>query len=180
MPNHTNNYLDLKKKINLKKEFSVYINTHFFTKHYIFILKQTTLRHCKNLFGHKLPIISFSTHSRTNEVSHFKKCCMFQVAFTMGVLIGISLCIARGVLRKSAARNLEVLVYIGAMLALVSALLLGVQYNARNSARKRRKAVRNAKRGPIPLEILPSRVSSLPGPVIVDETQRYIKQLLKE
>lgn len=72
----------------------------------------------------------------------------------MGVLIGTSLCIAGAVLRKSAARNLQVLVYIGAMLSLVSALLLGVQCSARQAARKRRKALRNAKRAPIPLEIL--------------------------
>lgn len=72
----------------------------------------------------------------------------------MGVLIGTSLCIAGAVLRKSAARNLQVLVYIGAMLSLVSALLLGVQCSARRAARKRRKALRNAKRAAIPLETL--------------------------
>lgn len=72
----------------------------------------------------------------------------------MGVLIGTSLCIAGAVLRKSAARNLQVLVYIGAMLSLVSALLLGVQCSARHAARKRRKALRNAKRAPIPLDTL--------------------------
>lgn len=72
----------------------------------------------------------------------------------MGVLIGTSLCIAGAVLRKSAARNLQVLVYIGAMLSLVSALLLGVQCSARHTARKRRKALRNAKRAPIPLDTL--------------------------
>lgn len=72
----------------------------------------------------------------------------------MGILIGTSLCIAGAVLRKSAARNLQVLVYIGAMLFLVSALLLGVQCRARHAARKRRKALRNAKRAPIPLDTL--------------------------
>lgn len=81
----------------------------------------------------------------------------------MGVLIGTSLCIAGAVLRKSAARNLQVLVYIGAMLSLVSALLLGVQCSARHAARKRRKALRNAKRAPIPLDTL----SRMPAPPVV-------------
>lgn len=79
---------------------------------------------------------------------------LLQVAFTMGILIGTSLCIAGAVLRKSAARNLQVLVYIGAMLSLVSALLLGVQCSARRAARKRRKALRNGKRAAIPLDTL--------------------------
>lgn len=97
----------------------------------------------------------------------------------MGILIGTSLCIAGAVLRKSAARNLQVLVYIGAMLSLVSALLLGVQCNARNTARKRRKALKNAKRAPIPMDVL-SRGSNA-GPiqqqplVVVEEpNQRFV------
>lgn len=91
----------------------------------------------------------------------------------MGILIGASLCIAGAVLRKSAARNLQVLVYIGAMLFLVSALLLGVQCNARNSARKRKKALRNAKRAPIPLDVLHTRSVNVPvqqqALMVVDE-----------
>lgn len=89
----------------------------------------------------------------------FENVCYYflQVAFTMGILIGASLCIAGALLRKSAARNLQVLVYIGALLFCVSVLLLGVQCSARKAARKRRKALRCAKRGAIPLETLPSR-----------------------
>ncbi|XP_018333362.1 uncharacterized protein LOC108742593 [Agrilus planipennis] len=90
----------------------------------------------------------------------FENVCYYflQVAFTMGILIGTSLCIAGAVLRKSTARNLQVLVYIGALLSLVSALLLGIQCNARNNARKRKKALRNAKRQPIPLDNLQTRI----------------------
>lgn len=81
--------------------------------------------------------------------------------FTMGILIGISLCIAGIVLRKSAARNLQVLVYIGVLLAGVCAFLLGIQCNARRSANKRKKAVQMKKRAPIPLETLNIRTNPL-------------------
>lgn len=70
---------------------------------------------------------------------------MFQLVFTMGILVGLSLCIAGLVLRKSAARNLQVFVYIGVMLSTVSALLLVIQLKARNEARKRSKAIKRAK-----------------------------------
>lgn len=81
--------------------------------------------------------------------------------FTMGILIGVSLCIAGVVLRKSAARNLQVLVYIGILLSAVCALLLGIQCNARMSANKRKKAIQMAKRAPIPLENLNIRTNPL-------------------
>lgn len=77
-----------------------------------------------------------------------------QLVFTMGILIGVSLCIAGTVLRKSAARNLQVLVYIGALVSMVSALLLCIQCNARKNAKNRKKALWNVKRAPIPLETL--------------------------
>lgn len=106
----------------------------------------------------------------------FENVCYYflQVAFTMGILIGASLCIAGALLRKSAARNLQVLVYIGALLFLVCLLLLGVQCNARKSARKRKKALRNAKRTVIPLETLQSRNVPAQQPLIVNNTQRFV------
>lgn len=98
----------------------------------------------------------------------------------MGILIGTSLSLAGALLRKSAARNVQVLVYIGALLSLVSALLLGVQRNARKNARKRKQALRNAKRAPIQLEVLTNRPVPLQQqqqqqlPLILGEnTQRY-------
>jgi H+/gluconate symporter-like permease len=90
-----------------------------------------------------------------------------QLVFMMGILIGVSLCIAGLVLRKSAARNLQVLVYIGILLAIVSSVLLGIQWNARNVAKKRKLAVRNAKRAPIPLETLHPRNQQLQQPLMV-------------
>ncbi|KAL1497995.1 hypothetical protein ABEB36_008865 [Hypothenemus hampei] len=79
---------------------------------------------------------------------------VLQLVFTMGVLIGMSLCIAGLVLRRSAARNLQVLVYIGIMLAMVSGVLLTIQCRAKNTARRRIKAIQSAKRAPIPMENL--------------------------
>lgn len=76
----------------------------------------------------------------------------------MGILIGTSLSLAGALLRKSAARNVQVLVYIGALLSIVSALLLGVQRNARNNARKRKQALRNSKGAPIQMDVLTSNV----------------------
>ncbi|VEN53108.1 unnamed protein product [Callosobruchus maculatus] len=71
----------------------------------------------------------------------FENVCYFflQLVFTMGILTGVSLCIAGAVLRRSAARNLQVLAYIGGLLALVSALLLAVQCEARHAAHARRR-----------------------------------------
>lgn len=90
----------------------------------------------------------------------------------MGILIGTSLCIAGAVLRKSAARNLQVLVYIGALLSIVSALLLAIQCSARYNARKRKKALRNAKRAPIPLDTLHPRPITLQVQQPLMEEQR--------
>ncbi|XP_049818491.1 uncharacterized protein LOC109594680 [Aethina tumida] len=89
----------------------------------------------------------------------FENVCYFflQLVFSMGILIGVSLCIAGVVLRESAARKLQVLVYIGVLLALVSALLLSIQCNARNTAKKRKTAIQNAKRAPIPMDTLQTR-----------------------
>lgn len=61
---------------------------------------------------------------------------LLQVAFAMGVLIGTSLCIAGAALRRSPGRQLQVLLYIGALVALVSALLLIVQCRARKQANR--------------------------------------------
>lgn len=100
----------------------------------------------------------------------------------MGILIGASLCIAGALLRKSAARNLQVLVYIGALLFCVSVLLLGVQCSARKAARKRKKALRNAKRCiTIPMETLNSRNVPAVQPQIafVNNTQRYVININK-
>lgn len=91
----------------------------------------------------------------------------------MGILIGTSLSIAGAVLRKSAARNLQVLVYIGVLLAMVCVLLLSIQCSARYSARKRKKAIRNAKRAPIPLDTLNLRPGNLQQPLMTDHLPRY-------
>ncbi|KAG5865417.1 hypothetical protein JTB14_037778 [Gonioctena quinquepunctata] len=89
-------------------------------------------------------------HGCGGKCQTFENVCYFflQLMFTMGILIGVSLCIAGLVLRKSAARNLQVLVYIGVLLALVCSLLLGIQCNARITVRRRRKAIQMAKRAP--------------------------------
>lgn len=90
----------------------------------------------------------------------------------MGILIGASLCIAGLVLRKSAARNLQVLVYIGVLLATVSGLLLGIQWRARSLTKKRKLAVRNAKRAPIPLEIIQNRNQQAQLPLVVLQNEQ--------
>ncbi|KAF5283469.1 hypothetical protein FQR65_LT13857 [Abscondita terminalis] len=89
----------------------------------------------------------------------FENICYYflQVAFTMGILIGTSLSIAGAVLRKSAARNLQVLVYIGALLSMVSALLLAIQCSARYNAQKRKKALKTVKKITIPMDTLNTR-----------------------
>jgi hypothetical protein len=112
----------------------------------------------------------------------FENVCYFflQLVFMMGILIGVSLCIAGLVLRKSAARNLQVLVYIGILLAIVSSVLLGIQWNARNVAKKRKLAVRNAKRAPIPLETLHPRNQQLQQPLmVVQDGQRIVPHILR-
>ncbi|XP_044758477.1 uncharacterized protein LOC123316464 [Coccinella septempunctata] len=92
-----------------------------------------------------------------------------QLVFTMGILIGVSLCIAGTVLRKSAAKNLQVLVYIGALVSMVSALLLCIQCNARKNAKNRKKALWNAKRAPIPMETL-----NVQGGAVVPQQQPLV------
>lgn len=89
----------------------------------------------------------------------------------MGILIGVPLSIAGAVLRKSAARNLQVLVYIGALLALVSALLLSVQCNAKRNAKKRRKS---QNKRPIVLEPIPPKPMPYQQQPLMEESQRYI------
>lgn len=69
----------------------------------------------------------------------------------MGILIGVSLCIAGTVLRRTKSRDLQVLVYIGAMSAMVCALLLIVQCRVRRSLRNRKRAVRMTRTATIPM-----------------------------
>ncbi|XP_017780420.1 PREDICTED: uncharacterized protein LOC108565455 [Nicrophorus vespilloides] len=109
--------------------------------------------------SHSSGVPSAMVHGCGGKCQTFESVCYYflQVAFAMGILIGISLGVAGWVLRKSAARNLQVLLYIGAMLSIVCALLLSIQCSARNSARLRQKSLRNAKRAPIPMEFIPIR-----------------------
>lgn len=102
-------------------------------------------------------------HGCGGKCQTFESVCYFvlQLIFTMGMLIGVSLCIAGIVLRKSAARNLQVLVYIGILLAMVSALLLTVQCRAKNTAKRRIRAIQIAKRAPIQMETLNIRTNPL-------------------
>ncbi|CAG9860704.1 unnamed protein product [Phyllotreta striolata] len=108
-------------------------------------------------------VTSAIVHGCGGRCQTFENVCYFflQLIFTMGILIGVSLYIAGIVLRKSAARNLQVLMYIGILLSLVCGLLLGIQYDARKTARKRKRAVQMAKRAPIPLENLHLRVNPM-------------------
>ncbi|KAF5293505.1 hypothetical protein FQA39_LY02990 [Lamprigera yunnana] len=111
----------------------------------------------------------------------FENVCYYflQVAFTMGILIGTSLSIAGAVLRKSAARNLQVLVYIGALLSMVSALLLAIQCSARYNLQKRKKALKNAKRSTIPMDTL-NRPIVLQQPLIAGHEPRSPSTLLMQ
>ncbi|XP_022916341.2 uncharacterized protein [Onthophagus taurus] len=78
-----------------------------------------------------------------------------QVAFVMGILIGVSLSIAGSVLRKSAARNLQVLIYIGSLCAMVCLLLLCIQCRSKRSSKRRKNPPKTTlNRSPIPLETL--------------------------
>uniref|UniRef100_A0A6P7F9M4 Uncharacterized protein LOC114328009 n=1 Tax=Diabrotica virgifera virgifera TaxID=50390 RepID=A0A6P7F9M4_DIAVI len=112
-------------------------------------------------------VTSAIVHGCGGRCQTFENVCYFflQLIFTMGILIGVSLYIAGIVLRKSAARNLQVLMYIGILLSLVCGLLLGIQYDARNTARKRKRAIQMAKRAPIPMENLHLRSNPLHQPV---------------
>ncbi|CAH0564308.1 unnamed protein product [Brassicogethes aeneus] len=110
----------------------------------------------------------------------FENVCYFflQLVFSMGILIGVSLCIAGVVLRESAARKLQVLVYIGILLAIVSALLLSIQCNARNATKRRKMAIQNAKRAPIQMETLHSRTMPFQQePLMVDGPMHRIVQI---
>ncbi|KAJ8943279.1 hypothetical protein NQ318_017297 [Aromia moschata] len=108
-------------------------------------------------------VTSAIVHGCGGKCQTFENICYFflQLMFTMGILIGVSLCIAGVVLRKTAAKNLQVLLYIGVLLALVSALLLGIQCNARSTARKRKKAIQMAKKAPIQMDTLHLRSNPL-------------------
>lgn len=108
-------------------------------------------------------VTSAVVHGCGGRCQTFENVCYFflQLMFTMGILIGISLYIAGIVLRKSAARNLQVLMYIGILLSVVSGLLLAIQYDARKTARKRIKAIQMAKRAPIQMENLHLRSNPL-------------------
>lgn len=76
---------------------------------------------------------------------------MLKVFFVMGILIGVSLCIAGVILRRTKSRDLQVLVYIGVMSAMVCTLLLVVQCRVRSSLRNRKRAVRMARTSTIPM-----------------------------
>ncbi|XP_056644574.1 uncharacterized protein LOC130450277 [Diorhabda sublineata] len=108
-------------------------------------------------------VTSAVVHGCGGRCQTFENVCYFflQLMFTMGILIGISLYIAGMVLRKSAARNLQVLMYIGILLSVVSGLLLAIQYDARKTARNRKKAIQMAKRAPIQMENLHLRTNPL-------------------
>lgn len=65
---------------------------------------------------------------------------ILQIIFVVGILTGISLCIAGSVLRRSnRGGDLGVLVYIGCLASAVCALLLGVQCCVRRDLRHRKR-----------------------------------------
>jgi hypothetical protein len=69
-----------------------------------------------------------------------------QVIFIAGILTGVSLTIAGGVLRsQSRGGDLLVLVYIGCMIAMVCTLLLSVQCCVRRNVKRRKRALRAAR-----------------------------------
>ena len=75
----------------------------------------------------------------------------------MGILTGIALCLVGSVLKQTGSRDLQVLVYIGALTSMVCTLLLTVQCRVRNQVRTRKKNVYNANNnGMIPLNPLRS------------------------
>lgn len=68
---------------------------------------------------------------------------VLQIIFVVGILTGISLCIAGGVLRRSnRGGDLGVLVYIGCLSSLVCLLLLSIQCCVRRNNKKRNKLMR--------------------------------------
>jgi len=73
-------------------------------------------------------------------------CVCRQVIFIAGILTGVSLTIAGGVLRsQSRGGDLLVLVYIGFMIAMVCTLLLAVQCCVRRNVKRRKRALRAAR-----------------------------------
>ena len=78
----------------------------------------------------------------------FENFCYYclQVIFIAGILTGVSLTIAGGVLRgQSRGGDLLVLVYIGCMIAMVCTLLLSVQCCVRRNVKRRKRALRTAR-----------------------------------
>ncbi|XP_077288275.1 uncharacterized protein LOC143912778 [Arctopsyche grandis] len=68
---------------------------------------------------------------------------VLQIIFVVGILTGVSLCIAGSVLRRSnRGGDLSVLVYIGCLAFMVCSLLLGVQCCVRRSNKQRGKQLR--------------------------------------
>ncbi|GLV34639.1 hypothetical protein CBL_09120 [Carabus blaptoides fortunei] len=114
-------------------------------------------------------------------------CVAFEnIFFVMGILIGVSLCIAGTVLRRTKSRDLQVLVYIGAMSAMVCTLLLIVQCRVRRSLRNRKRAVRLTRTATIPLnDIRPVQqplinVRNEDRPVIVPAAVQQRPEILNE
>lgn len=88
---------------------------------------------------------------------------LLQIIFVIGILTGISLCIAGSVLRRSnRGGDLGVLVYIGCLAAMVCAVLLGVQCCVRRKNKQRCKQMRMRTAPPdcIPLDTIPVSESS--------------------
>ncbi|KDR19068.1 hypothetical protein L798_06424 [Zootermopsis nevadensis] len=78
----------------------------------------------------------------------FENFCYYclQVIFIAGILTGVSLTIAGGVLRsQSRGGDLLVLVYIGCMIAMVCTLLLSVQCCVRRNVKRRKRALRTTR-----------------------------------
>ncbi|PNF16903.1 hypothetical protein B7P43_G04722 [Cryptotermes secundus] len=78
----------------------------------------------------------------------FENFCYYclQVVFIAGILTGVSLTIAGGVLRRqSRGGDLLVLVYIGCMIAMVCTVLLSVQCCVRRNVKRRKRALRAAR-----------------------------------
>jgi hypothetical protein len=86
---------------------------------------------------HKLLLALAST------VIHLIAMIDLQVIFIAGILTGVSLTIAGGVLRRqSRGGDLLVLVYIGCMIAMVCTVLLSVQCCVRRNVKRRKRALR--------------------------------------
>lgn len=90
-------------------------------------------------------ILSLSISGCGGHCLFFQNFCHYflQVIFGMGILTGMSLCLIGSVLPNSRSRDLQVLVYIGALISIVSAFLLTIQCRVRNQIRKRKRAINN-------------------------------------